>query len=96
MPTGTPLPELGFDALCRRHETLAHHRRRCDELASRRQQFLEQTTGRGTDGGIVHRSLPPALYEDFAVDHPLLATVGRLDETCGNCQRVVRRHLSLW
>ena len=91
----TPLPDLAFDALCQRHETLAHHRRRCDELASARQQFLEQTTGRGTDGGIAHQSLPPALYEDFAVDHPLLATVARLDATCAECQRVVRQHVSL-
>lgn len=92
----TPLTDLAFDALCQRHETLAHHRRRCDELASERQQFLEQTTGRGADGGIAHRSLPPALYEDFAVDHPLLATVAHLDETCAECQRVVCRHVSLW
>jgi len=89
----TPLTDLGFDALQQRHETLARHRDRCTELAAERQAFLRETTNQGVDAGIRHRSLVPSLYEDFPVDHPLLATVARLDDACADCQRAVRRHL---
>lgn len=90
----TPLTDLGFDTLRQRHERLAAHRKRCDDCAIERQQFLSATTGTGASVGISHRTLLPYLYEDFAVDHPLLATLARLDETCAECQRTVRRHLS--
>jgi hypothetical protein len=89
----TPLTDLGFEALQQRHETLARHRTRCDTLAERRQVFLNGTTNEGADTGIRHRVLVPYLYQEFPVDHPLLATAARLDATCAECRRAVRAHL---
>jgi hypothetical protein len=89
----TPLTDLGFDALEARHETLADHRTRCDEIAGKRQWFLERTTGSEGEAGVPHRRLVPYLYGDFPVDHPILATVASLEETCRECQRAVRDHL---
>lgn len=89
----TPLTDLGFDALQRRHETLASHRDYCEEVARDRQEFLQKTTNNGVDAGVRHKSLLPYLYQDFPVDHPVLATVTTLDETCQECQRTVRDHL---
>lgn len=90
----TPLTDLGFDALARRHDTLATHRDRCEELARRRQEFLQRATNDGIDVGVRHRSLVPYLYRDFPVDHPVLVTVATLEDTCADCQRAVRAHLS--
>jgi hypothetical protein len=89
----TPLTDLGFEALRRRHETLARHRDRCEKLARRRQEFLGRTTSESVEAGVRHESLVPYLYEDFPVDHPVLATVARLDVACEACQRAVRDHL---
>jgi len=89
----TPLTDLGFGALKQRHETLADHRDRCDAVARNRQEFLEWTTNNGVEAGVRHRSLIPSLYQDFPVDHPVLATVATLDETCQECQQTVRNHL---
>ncbi|MEF8814876.1 MAG: hypothetical protein V5A55_13835 [Halovenus sp.] len=89
----TPLTDLRFNALARRHDRLATHRDRCTELARGRQQFLQRATNNGIETGVRHRSLVPYLYQDFPVDHPVLATVATLDDTCADCQRVVRAHL---
>lgn len=89
----TPLTDLGFDSLQHRHETLASHRDRCDELAHQRQEFRKQTTKDGLDAGIGHKRLIRYLYEALTVDHPVLATVVRLEEICKECQRTVRSHL---
>lgn len=89
----TPLTQLGFDALAGRHDTLATHRDRCTELARHRQEFLQQATNAGIEIGVRHRSLVPYLYRDFPIDHPVLATVATLDDTCAACQRAVRVHL---
>lgn len=89
----TPLTDLGFEALQERHETLASHREYCDDLARERQAFLQQTTNQTVEIGVRHKSLIPYLYQDFSVDHPLLATVARLDNVCAECQRTVRQHL---
>jgi hypothetical protein len=89
----TPLIDLGFEALRRRHETLAGHRDRCEKLAHRRQEFLRKTTSKNAEAGITHRSLVPYLYRDLPIDHPVLATVTRLDAVCEECQRAVRDHL---
>jgi hypothetical protein len=88
-----PLTDLGFDTLQQRHKTLASHRDCCEEVARDRQGFLQETTNNGVDAGVRHRSLIPYLYQDFSVDHPVLATVATLDETCQECQRTVRDHL---
>jgi len=90
---GTPLSELGFDALRGRHETLADHRERCDGVAADRQSFLAATTAHDGDAGLRHRDLAASLYGALSVDHPLLTTVSRLDDACGECQRAVRAHL---
>jgi len=89
----TPLIELGFDVLQQRHETLSDHRNRCEEVVHDRQEFLQGTTNNGVDAGVRHKSLMPYLYQDFPVDHPVLATVAKLDETCQECQRTMRNHL---
>ncbi|MFW6435885.1 MAG: DUF7260 family protein [Halovenus sp.] len=88
-----PLTELGFDALQQRHETLAAHRERCDELAQDRQTLLDGTTSQRLDAGIRHRQLVSYLYEEFPVDNPVVATAVRLDELCASAQRTVRDHL---
>lgn len=89
----TPLTDLGFDALKQRHETLASHRDRCEDVARDRQEFLQARTNDGIDAGVRHRILVPYLYQEFPVDHPVLATVATLEETCRACQRAVRDHL---
>ncbi|SDZ76668.1 hypothetical protein SAMN04488065_0149 [Haloplanus vescus] len=89
----TPLLNLEFEALADRHETLDAHRDRCSTVARRRQQFLRETTSRGSEPGVGHWQVVSYLYSDFPVDHPLLATVARLDDACATCQRTVRDHL---
>jgi hypothetical protein len=89
----TPLTNLDFDALKRRHETLASHRDRCETLVHRRQQFLGETTNNGIDAGVRHERLIPNLYQDLPVNYPVLATVAKLDAICDECQRTVRDHM---
>lgn len=89
----TPLTDLGFDALARRHEALAGHRDRCADLVRERQAFLRGQTSGGSEASVRHRRLVPYLYQELSVDHPLLATVARLDATCRACQRTVRAHI---
>lgn len=89
----TPLSDLGFEALRKRHKTLATHRDTCEQVIKRRQAFLESTTNKNGAVGVDHQSLPPSLYEDFPVDHPVLATATCLENVCANCQEAVRTHL---
>jgi len=89
----TSLCTLDFDELRERHDALASCRRRCETVARRRQEFLDETTSNGVEARVRHRRLVPYLYEDFPVDHPVLATVARLDATCRACRRVIRDHL---
>jgi hypothetical protein len=89
----TPLTDLGFAELRARHERLERYRGRCEAVTQRRQSFLDGATSNGPDAGISHRSLGPYIYQDFPTDHPVLATVARLDDTCKECQRAVRDHL---
>ena len=89
----TPLSELGFDALRRRHEALAAHRERCDDAVADRQSVLASTTAIGADAGVRHRDLAGSIYDGLSVDHPVLATVVRLDDVCRECQQAVRAHL---
>ncbi|WP_049947447.1 DUF7260 family protein [Candidatus Halobonum tyrrellensis] len=89
-----PLTDCGFDALRRRHATLAAHRERCERVAADRQVHLDGTTAAAElDTAVTHRALPPYLYDDFPTDYPVLSTVARLDDTCADCQRAVRGHL---
>ena len=85
---GTPLTDLGFDGLKRRREPRGSHRDRCDEVAQDRQRFLQRTTNNGFEAGVRHRNLIPYLYQDFSVDHPVLATVTTLDEACRECHEL--------
>lgn len=89
----TPLSDLGFDALRERHETLAAHRECCRDLAADRQAFLAEVTSYDGELALRHRKLLSHLYEDFPVDHPVLATAVRLEPVCEECQRAVRDHL---
>lgn len=88
----TPLTELEFEQLRERHERLETHRERCDELAAERQAALGGTRNDGLTG-IRKRDVLALLYDDFAVDHPVLADVARLTDLLADCQRTVRRHL---
>jgi hypothetical protein len=98
--TEAPLVDLGFEALRERHETVLRHRDRCESLAERRQSFVRATTsGTGTGGsgsavGITHSRLMRYLYDDFEVDHPVLATVAQVDAACAERQRALRWHLA--
>jgi hypothetical protein len=69
------------------------HRDCCEDVAHDRQAFLQETTNDCIDAGIRHRSLIPYLYQDFPVDHPVLATITTLNQLCRSCQRTVRDHL---
>jgi hypothetical protein len=90
----TPLSELGFEGLRRRHEDLSDRRRECEELARKRQCFLAETTGKRPARGVQHGEVIQFLYRDFSVDNPVLATAARLDDLCRECQRAVRAHLT--
>ena len=90
----TPLTDLDFEALQRRHERLAGHRERCAEFARKRQVFFRKTTSHHADVEIRHRTLIRYLCRDFPVDHPVLATIVRLDDICATCQRAVRDQLT--
>ncbi|MFK5603507.1 MULTISPECIES: DUF7260 family protein [Haloferax] len=89
----TPLSELGFDALRRRHETLAGHREACDRLVRERQRHLNGATHHTAAVEVDHRFLATYLYEDRATDYPVLAAATRVDDSCADCQRAVRDHL---
>lgn len=91
----TPLSELSFDTLADWHRTLAAFRDRLDGAAATRQAFLDETTGENGTVGIRHADLVAYLYGDDDGDdnHPVLVTLGRLDETCGEAQRALRAHL---
>ena len=89
----TPLTDLGFEALSRRHERLVAYGDRCDAVARRRQQFLRAATASGIDAGVRHQRLVVYLYQDFPVDYPVLSTISSLAETCRVCRRRVRAHL---
>lgn len=90
----TPLSELGFEELRRRHERLQRHRERCETLAADRQTFLRETTSESVETGVRHEHIIPQLYEDFPVEYPVLSTASRLEELCQDCQRAVRDHLT--
>ncbi|MGB9957458.1 DUF7260 family protein [Haloferax prahovense] len=89
----TPLSELGFDALRRRHETLADHREACDRLVHERRRHLDGATRHTASVEIDHRFLAEYLYEDRATDYPVLTAAARLVGICVDCQRAVRDHL---
>jgi hypothetical protein len=89
----TPLTDRDFEALQDHHETLATHRRSCEELIYERQTFLQGATSLAAEAGVHHQSLVPYLYQDFPIDYPVLVTAVRLDSTCAECQRAVRDHL---
>lgn len=89
----TPLSALGFEALQTRHEKLDDWQCRLETVAESRQSFLHGTTSDSGQIGADNHELVRSIYEDFAVDHPVLATVTQLQETLEECQRVVRTHL---
>ncbi|MFP8953883.1 hypothetical protein ACLI4Z_13085 [Natrialbaceae archaeon A-arb3/5] len=88
----TPLSDLGFDALRTRHETVAAHRSRCNQVAADRQAIIHGAA-RESVSTAAHRTLLAYLYRDLPTSFPVLTTVTRLDERCQDCQRTVRDHL---
>ncbi len=90
----TELSALGFEALRERHETLARHRRRCDQLHRARQATLHDTTTDRRIAGPSHWQLLEYLYRPLSVTHPVLVTTVRLESVLADCQRVVRDHLT--
>jgi len=89
----TPLSSLSFEELAARHRTLADHRDRVDRAAAARQSFLRESTGEAARVGIRHEDLIAYLYDGRDTDHPVLVTLGRLDELCDEAQRALRAHL---
>ncbi|RYJ14281.1 hypothetical protein ELS19_10110 [Halogeometricum borinquense] len=89
----TPLTALEFDALRRRHQTLARHREECERLAAERQAFLDGTTAHGAQAEVKHRFLVTFIYQELSSDYPVLSAVSRLAAACEECQRAVRAHL---
>jgi hypothetical protein len=89
----TPLTDLGFDALERRHRTLERFRAQCDDRAAQRQAFFQQSTNQRLEAGVQHTEFVEYLYQGFPTTHPVLVTLARLDATCATCQRAVRDHL---
>ena len=90
----TPLTELDFDGLQRRHARLDDHLDRCAERARERQSFLDGSTSEHAHVGLGHRCLVSYLYEDLPVEYPVLDGVATLVATCERCQRNVRAHLT--
>ncbi|AFZ72597.1 DUF7260 family protein [Natronobacterium gregoryi] len=90
----TPLLDLGFEELRRRHETLADHRAACRRLLEKRQSVLHGTTTYNATAGLAHRTLVTYLYRELPTSYPALSTVLRLLEQCRTCQRAVRDHLT--
>lgn len=88
----TPLLQLGFEELRERHDRLESFREICGELARDRQATL-RGTHHGGGVGVRERDVLDLLYADFAVDHPVLADLAKLDALLADCQRAVRRHL---
>lgn len=87
------LSDCGFEELRARHACLASFRGDCEELVADRQAHLGRTTGAEGRAGVRHDDLRAYLYEEFPIDHPVLATAARLDDLCGEAQRAIRDHL---
>lgn len=90
---GTALSACGFDELRARHERLAEFREDCERTLAERQEHLGRTTSVGGRAGVRQRDLVDGLYGEFPIDYPVLVTLTRLEESCVDCQRVVRDHL---
>jgi hypothetical protein len=89
----TPLSDLGFPALRRRHERLCERAQQLRELSETRQSFLHGTTSSDATVGVRNRDLVTSVYEDFSVSYPVLSTVCQLHDTIEDCRSVVRNHL---
>lgn len=90
----TALSSLEFEGLADRHDRLSAFRTRCEQCLADRQELLGETTGRTPGADVTHGSLVRFCYQSFPVDYPVLSTVTRLYELLGDCQRVVRAHLT--
>jgi hypothetical protein len=90
----TPLIQAGFETLRARHDQLEEYRADCGALLEDRQELLVASTGTGGTIGLPHRRLVRELYEDLAVDYPVLSTAARLRRRCAEYQRQVRDHLA--
>jgi hypothetical protein len=89
----TPLSELAFEALRARHDRLTEWDSRLETVGERRQAFLHGTTSDSGRVGVDNHDLVLSVYDDFAVDHPVLATVTELQGVLADCRTVVRDHL---
>lgn len=90
----TPLIQLDFEALEKRHDRLESYRERGDRLSKTRQQHVHGTTSQGGTAGVEHEQLVEFLYQSFPVSYPALTTLANLDEVCKMSQRRVRDHLA--
>jgi len=88
-----PLSTLDFEQLRQRHEQLAAHRRRCEQLAADRQSTLHETTNHAVSAEISHWTLVAYLYQPLSTANPVLSLVAHLIDLCVDCQRTVRNHL---
>jgi hypothetical protein len=85
--------DLGFETLQQRHETVAAHRNRLENLSHNRQHFLKKGTGRNSGDRLQHRDITHYLYQSLTVDHPVLATVAHLDTAYKEYQQMIRDYL---
>jgi len=89
----TPLSGLGFEELRARHDRLTEWDSRLETVIERRQTFLHGTTSDSGQVGVDNHDLVLTVYDDFAVDHPVLATVAELQGVLDDCRAAVRDHL---
>lgn len=84
------LSELEFERLSQRHERLANHRRRCEQLAVDRQTTLHETTNHAVSAALSQEILVEYLYQPLSTGYPILSTVAQLADLCTDSQRTVR------
>ena len=89
----TPLLQRGFDELRSLHETILNHQERLDEVASERQEDINNSSG-NPDVPINHSLLVEKIYGDFPVTYPGLADIAIVSELCTDVQSAVCSHLS--
>jgi len=85
---------LRFDELRRTYRELSELQEGLERGIDLRQETLHETTNHGAAAGVEHRELVTYLYQDFPSEYPVLSTLTRLNELCGERKRVLRDHIS--
>ncbi|WP_380680458.1 DUF7260 family protein [Salinigranum sp. GCM10025319] len=83
-----------FGTLVAWHDRLDEHRAALDEVAERRQQYLDRTTATDITVAVSHRTLVEYLYAESPSTFPVLDACASLAATCATARRNVRQHLT--